>query len=891
MSKKSNWGRILLSGASLAAMGAFASPALAQDEEATDEIVVTATGRAAAIQDVPLAVTAVSGEQLENSGVQDLRDVTQVAPSLQMGTGQSNSSGTIARIRGIGTGSDNPGFEGAVGIFIDGVYRSRAGAALADLPELERVEVLRGPQGTLFGRNTSAGAISVVSAGPRFEPGMYAEVDYGFDDLEEMGMEAGVNMPISDSFALRVDGVLRDRGGYITDLAGGEDVNSSTRWSGRAQALIDITPDASLRLILDGAESDSVCCGAVTVSYGTTSALISILTGGLGATPGGGVTSLNAEDRTMTVTPGRSFAESTEEIGFSGQLDWDLGGVQLTSITAVRDWEAERDQDIDFTSADIAYRDGLEVGFETFTQEFRLQGEVGILNWLVGAFYANEDLDTRDAIRTGSQAALFSNHAVSSGLGGPCTGSAELFNFCGPGLPSIFQAVLNNPAGPFVGVGPGYMTPLQLGTANLAILSVNPGPGGQSGSLAPTVAGQGQQSDQWSVETQSLALFTHNEFSFTDRLVLTVGLRYSDETKDLWANLNAVNPACATLQQMEAATAGLLTSNVAAPGFPFGIVRFIESTSSGATAMALACNPAVNPIANGTFTDSRDEEEFSGTASLAYHISDDIMIYGGYSRGYKAGGFNVDRSGFNIRPSTTSAGSCAVASPTGRVCTDDLEFSPEFTDAYEIGLKTSIGNNTTFNITGFYQQITDYQLNAFNGFNFITRNVPDVISQGVELELATQPIEGLNLNAGVVYNDAYYDSTVVFNTLDPVPNTINSGDTLTFAPEWVVTGAIAYRVPLGPNFGALFYLDGRWNSEYTTQSLNRQAVTDNESFAIFNGRIGIGPQNERWSIELFGANLTDEFYYVGSFAPPLQNSRVIFPNEPRTYGVSLRLQY
>jgi outer membrane receptor protein involved in Fe transport len=150
-------------------MGAM-TPAFAQDEEVTDEIVVTATGRAAALQDVPVAVTAVDADTLENTGANDLRDVTQVAPSLQMGTGQSNSSGTIARIRGIGTGSDNPGFEAAVGIFVDGVYRARAGAALADLPDLERVEVLRGPQGTLFGRNTSAGAISVITAGPEFDP-------------------------------------------------------------------------------------------------------------------------------------------------------------------------------------------------------------------------------------------------------------------------------------------------------------------------------------------------------------------------------------------------------------------------------------------------------------------------------------------------------------------------------------------------------------------------------------------------------------------------------------------------------------------------------------------------------------------------------------------------
>jgi outer membrane receptor protein involved in Fe transport len=857
MSKKSNWGRILLSGASLAAMGALSSPALAQDaDEVTDEIVVTATGRAAAIQDVPLAVTAVSGEQLENSGVQDLRDVTQVAPSLQMGTGQSNSSGTIARIRGIGTGSDNPGFEGAVGIFIDGVYRSRAGAALADLPELERVEVLRGPQGTLFGRNTSAGAISVISAGPGFEPGMYMQGSYGLDDLEEYGLEAGVNMPVTDAFAVRVDGVIRDRGGYITDATSGDEINSSSRWSARAQATLDLSADASLRFILDGAESDAVCCGVTMISAGTTSALISALTGGAGVLP------IAPEERRMTVTPGRGYAETTEEWGFSGQLDWDLGGVNLTSITAWRSWDAVRNQDVDFTSADIAYRDGLQVGFDTFTQEIRLQGEVGRLNWLLGAFYADETLNTTDRIRVGAQSSLYTNLAVSSGHTAP-----ELFNFSAQ--PSIFQGAAS--VAPLSAFNPALIT---------AVNSTN------GGYLLPSASGQGQQADHWNIQTQSMALFTHNEINLSDNLVLTVGLRYSDESKDLTANLNAVNTTCQSLRAMETATAAAI------PG-PGGIVAAIQgSSANGATAMALACNPAVNDISNGNYEGSRSEQEFSGTASLAYHINDDMMVYAGYSRGYKAGGFNVDRSGFQVTPATTAVGSCAVANPLGRVCVDDLGFEPEFTDSYEIGLKTTLfGGSTTFNVTGFFQQISDYQLNAFNGFNFITRNVPDVISQGVEVELAMNPMEGLNINTGVVYTDAYYDSTVVFNALDPIPNTVNTGDPLSFAPEWVVTGAVAYRVPLSGNIGALFYLDGRWNSEYRTQTLSRNPITDNESFAIFNGRIGIGPENERWSVELFGSNLTDEFYYVGAFAPPLQNSRVVFPNEPRTYGVSLRLQY
>jgi outer membrane receptor protein involved in Fe transport len=259
MKTKSNWTRILLTGASLAAMGAL-SPAQAQDEDVTEEIVVTATGRTAALQDVPIAVTAVAGEQLENSGADDLRDLTQVAPSFSMGTGQS-ATATTARIRGIGTGSDNVGFESAVGIFIDGVYRARPGAALSDLPELERVEVLRGPQGTLFGRNTSAGAISVVTAGPDFAPGMSLEGTFGFDDLEEVGTRAMVNMPLSDSFAVRFDGSVRARDGYVTDLISGDDINNRDRYTARGQALWDISSDASLRIIVDAAEQNEVCCG------------------------------------------------------------------------------------------------------------------------------------------------------------------------------------------------------------------------------------------------------------------------------------------------------------------------------------------------------------------------------------------------------------------------------------------------------------------------------------------------------------------------------------------------------------------------------------------------------------------------------------------------------
>ncbi len=868
MSSKSKIGWFLLSGASLAAMGAL-SPAMAQDD-VSEEIVVTATGRAAAIQDVPLAVTAVGGETLENTGARDLRDVTQVAPSLVMGTGQSNSSGTTAYIRGIGTGSDNPGFEAAVGIFVDGVYRARAGAALADLPDLERVEILRGPQGTLYGRNTSAGAISVITAGPDYEPGMYLEGTYGLDDLEETGARGGVNIPVSDTLAFRFDGTIRARDGYITDVITGDDVNTRDRWTARAQGVWDITSDASLRVIVDGSETDEVCCGITPLQYGSTQAVVSLLTGGAGTIP------IDPEARQMTITPGRGYGEQTDEWGISGQLDWDLGGINLTSITAYRDWSAVRDQDIDFNVIDVAYRDGLEVGFKNFTQELRLQGEWNRVNWLLGVFYGDEQLDTTDRIRLGTTANLYTNTATIGNtdpfVPGAGTG-CELFDFVpGATFPSVFQCV----------AGAIGVPALQL-----AVNGVN------GGYLNPAAAGQGQQDDNWQIDTQSLALFTHNEISITDDLVLTVGVRYNQETKDLTADLFATNTTCDSLRAMELGTDGI----IGAQGIVYA-TQTIDPDGAGplgagalSPLMNLACNPAVNNISNGLWTGDSEENEFSGTVSLAYHLTDDVLLYGGYSRGYKAGGFNVDRSGFQVSPATTSVGSCAVVSVTGRVCVDDLRFEPEFTDAFELGMKSTIfGGTTTVNIAAFYQQIHDYQLNAFNGFNFITRNIPEAISQGAEIEISARPTDNLTLTGGVVYTDAYYDSTVVFNPFDPGPNTVVAGTPFSFSSEWTVNGGINYETPITNNLRANFYLDGRWNNGYRVQTLARNPASDNDAFAIFNGRISIAPESDHWSLEFWGRNLTDEFYHVGAFQPTLQNSTVIYPNEPATYGVTLRLR-
>jgi outer membrane receptor protein involved in Fe transport len=866
MTSKKKLGWILLSSASLAAMGAMAPAAYAQDaDEPSEEIVVTATGRTTAIQDVPIAVTAIGGETLEDAGVENLLDLQQLAPSLRIGSGQSTSLGTTVRIRALGTGGDNPGFESAVGFFIDGVFRARAGIAISDLPEVERIEVLRGPQGTLYGRNTSSGAISVTTAQPGFEPGAWIEANVG--DLNYGALRAGFDLPLSDTFAFRFDGSLRARDGFMEDFDTGEDFNTQNRYSLRGQAVWDISDTATLRIIADVAETDEDCCAATILRYGSTQAILDdrylignpyapFLPSFGGSTLPNTANVVNSPDeRLVSVSPARDYLERVQDGGVSAQLDWDIGGLNFTSITAYRGWGATRGQDIDFNSADLFYRDGLTADIENFTQEFRLQGEAGRLNWLVGAFYSAEDLNTTDRIRYGAQASDYADAVVF----GNTLGTRELFDNT--------SALVD--AGVFGGVDP---VPSILGAINPLFNQTY---------LAPNSDGDGQQADNWTQEARDIALFTHNEFSVSDATTLTVGLRYSQSEKEYNANLNAVNPNCASMQGLEAG---------------FGVFSGLNASANGGSASAqglrtllsILCAPQANPALNGAWTADRDEEAWSGVVSLRHEVTDDLMFYGSYARGYKAGGFNLDRSSFlGIFPGMTAA-----QARTGLLAIDpnSIGFEPETVDSYELGMRSTILNGTTFfNVTLFYSQLHDYQLNAFNGTAFITRNIPEAISQGVEIDILSRLTRNLTIQGGINYTDAFNDSTVAFS---PSPaDTIVEGTPLVQAPEWSLTGAITYELPINDDMMARFYLDARYDTEYQTQALGRNPISDMDDTLIVNGRIGLGSPQQNWSIELWGRNLTDELIY-GGFNAPLQSGTVgAYTNEGQTYGVTVRARY
>ncbi|HEX9932022.1 MAG TPA: TonB-dependent receptor plug domain-containing protein, partial [Allosphingosinicella sp.] len=328
-----------------------------ETEGGAPDIVVTAQGRRQVLQDVPLAVSAVSGETLQNSGATDIRQLNQLAPSLLV-----SSTGTEAnaspRIRGIGTVGDNPGLESSVAVFIDGVYRSRAGVGLNELGEIERIEVLRGPQGTLFGRNASAGLIHILSARPEREFGGNVELTYGNYDF--MRGQIGLTGPIGANMAFRIDAVGVRRDGFydVINAANGteERVNNRNRLFTRGQLLFEPNDALSIRLIGDYTTRDESCCGAVYISTAETfdptpgnpgdysvaasNRIVDVMTS-LGA-----IFPPDPFEREIAITPGRTYRGNTTDWGVSGQIDYDLGGARLTSITAYRDYKSEQPGDV-----------------------------------------------------------------------------------------------------------------------------------------------------------------------------------------------------------------------------------------------------------------------------------------------------------------------------------------------------------------------------------------------------------------------------------------------------------------------------------------------------------------------------------------------------------------
>jgi len=778
------------------------APAPAADRAAPhtiDELIVTAQKREQNLQDVPIVVTSVSAQQLQDAGIRDIKDLTIAAPGLTV-TSTSASAITTARIRGIGTVGENPGLESSVGVVIDGVYRPRNGVAFSDLGEMQRIEVLKGPQGTLFGKNTTAGVINIITKRPEFTLSTSSEATAS--NFGGFGASLSVTGPImDDKVAGRIYVAARDRGGYYHSV--GPDNNDQDFYTGRVQLLFTPTTDLDVNVAMDYTRRDERCCGAVQIRNGASTPLtLSLAPGGLSNPP---------DIDAFRDYSNRSFLKRTEDEGTAVEANWTtpwLGGAKLTSVTSTRFWSFKGGADVDYTAVDVAYSPapGDNPGstkFKTFTQEFRFAGESGPLNWLVGAFYSHEDLDL---------------HARTVTFG------------------TQFEPFLN---GLF-----GGQLPLFTGRPATG-LTYKPGFG---------------QDDTYAQKEEGVALFTNNSYKVTDALELTVGLRYTWEDKNLhsfWSNTDGAI-GCSTALARFAALGQRL------PASAYGALCLTNYS------------PAFGRIGNNE--QHLKEDKLTGTAKVSYRFTPEVMTYASYARGYKAGGFNLDR----IAPGAQTV----IGQPTAPVL--DTRFAPETVDSYEVGVKTTLLDRTLLlNLTGFYQDFKGFQLNAFNGLFFTVSSVPSVISKGFDGDfLWFTPIEGLTLNGGVTYAETYYPRSTPLAFGGNLP-----GARLSLAPLWSGALGITYEHKLTDGLVGRLAVNSKSVTGYNTGS-NLDPVKNQPGFTLVNARAVLESEDKRWAVEAWAQNLFDDSYYQVAFDAALQSgSYDAFLGQPRTYGVTVRFHY
>jgi iron complex outermembrane recepter protein len=842
----------LLSTISIASFG-IGSTAYAQDEaapqaeDAADEdvIVVTATKREQTLQDVPVAVSVTTAAAIERAQVRDLKDLQTLVPSLRVSQLQSSAS-TDFIIRGFGNGSNNVGIEGSVGVFIDGVYRSRSASAISDLPNLQRVEVLRGPQSTLFGKNASAGVISIVTAAPRYEFGGSVEASYG--NFDAIVLKGDVTGPIvADKIAFSLAGGINKRDGYGTNLVDGSKTSERDRWYARAQLLIEPSDSISFRIIGDYDKIDEDCCFVGSVLAGPTAAAIEAVGGRIN------------RNGIFSYSEYQNFASQNDitNKGVSVQGDFELGALKVTSISAYRESRSITNADSDFTSADIIGINAGDIDIETKTQELRLTSDFdGPFNFLLGGYYFDENIRNRQELRTGRD---FRNY-VNALTGGAFIANEPLIRLLA-GIPATAPA--------FGGAGQGRV-------------------------------------ENWSYKNKAYSVFGTVDFEITDGVTLTGGFNYTKDKKDVASN-TIVDDVFSNVDLVAVAGAAgipaVLPPGTLGPGQTNPVFPRITSCTTGAPAGT--CNPFLgfralqfqpqflnfpNAVEDGRTRDGK----WTYSARIAWEATDNLNFYASYGTGFKATSWNIS---FDSRPFGADfiPGSPAQGAPLGSSAirtaglalnnlTSGTRFAlPEEATVMEAGLKAR-WDQVAFNLTVFKQSIKNFQGNSFVGTGFVLTNAGKQSTFGVEFDGSVSPVEGLRLTAGFTYLDPIFDS------YPGSPDGDLTGRQPAGISELSATLGATYTHEFGDDNAVILSTDFYHQAQVLINNnpafrLYQREVNDLNASATL--RLGNGLQFTVW-----GRNLTGAKYLQTIFPSVVQAGSVSgYPSQPRTYGVAAKFKF
>ncbi|MEP1142717.1 MAG: TonB-dependent receptor [Henriciella sp.] len=878
--------------------------AMAQDdgeEEAKrlNTVTITATKREQTLQDVPIAVSVVDNAVIEKAEILDLNDLQSLVPSLGFRTFQ-NSANANFTIRGFGNGANNVGIEPSVGIFIDGVYRSRAAAAIGDLPNIERVEVLRGPQSTLFGKNASAGVVSVVTSKPSQELGGSVEASVGnFNLRRAKGYLTG---PITDNLAFSIGGGINQRDGLAENLVDGAELNTRDRWNIRGELLLEPTDNQEWRLILDADEIDEVCCVASNLVEGPTASIIRII--------GGDVDNATPYERGIFVngTPNNTL----ENTGISLQGDIEFDGFTLTTITAYRETDVVNNYDIDFTSANLATLAEAQQ-LETFTQEVRLASNGdGNFDWMVGGYYYDESAAVQNELLYGSDFRNFID------LGAAFAGVTDPAQ-----IPAIIGA-------------------FQTGTLASPLAGLEAGIGVPAGTLAG--AGQGNI-ESFTQDDQAISIFGTVDWYATDRLTATFGLNYTENEKDASLNINSLD----VLSSLDLTQIGynLVLTNILGlngidPTDPAAVGAFVggnPATYAGIqqTALAIASNydsttPAAsqNPLIglqplqfqppfvnfpNAVEDGSISADDLTYSLRLAYDLTDNVNVYGSYATGFKSNSFNLSRDSRpfaanftpSIDPATSQAVGTVVDPITGQavrtgpsspladaglaqanLITGTRFAEPEEAKVFEIGVKGA-WDGFALNVAIFDQTIENFQSNIFNGTGFTLDNAAEQSATGLELDASWSPTDNLTLTFAGTFLDPVYDDFIDFNGNDL------SGTSVSGVSDVITSTSVLYEFETFADLDGFFRADWQYESDSdfgdggNASAINQalEGLYDREVNSV-NASLGFTTANGL-GLTFWGRNIFDHEYITTAFPGVAQaGTWTGYPSQPQTYGVTVR---
>ena len=842
----------------------LALPAIAQDQRVTilEEIVVTASKRQSTLQETPIAVSVVSATDLKDSQIQDIKDLQFLVPSLRV-TQLQSSGNTNFLIRGFGNGANNAGIEPSVGVFVDGVYRSRSASALADLPNLERVEVLRGPQSTLFGKNASAGVISVITAKPSLvETTGSASLTYG--EYNQVILKADINGPLSDTIGFSLSGSYNERDGYYDNLAGGVPLGELNRYGARGQLLFAPSDKLEVRIIADYDDLDEACCGVANLLNGPTGGAVQALGGNL--VPNAPF----AYEGYYDFTPVNQFQTD----GLSVQFDYDFNdSVTLTSITALRNLDRFDNVDVDFTSAallDPSTANLTDTEIKTFTQEFRLSGSTESSTWMVGAYFFDEEVDQRTGILYGD---AFRSYADI--LTGGVPGNSIL---------NSIEALYGHAPGTFQGAGQGLI-------------------------------------DVSTMDDTAISIFAQIDIDLGDRATLTLGANYTEDEKDVTFNSVGTDVFSNTDLNNDPTVFGVTLPTVffgqafTAATVPFappdGLpptpenIAFVESVAPGTSAaiqagvaagisdlQALQFLPPNVNFPNSVENGNTKDDATTWTVRLAFDVNDTVNAYLSAGTGFKASSWNLSRDSRPF-PSDQAAIEAAGLTVPNIVYTTRYAL-PEDSTVYEIGLKAR-WDTVSLNLAFFDQDIENFQENIFTGTGFNLQNAGKQSTTGVEIDIRWQPSDVFEGTLAATIMDPVYDSFVDAESVDEDPTSPTylqsitadlSGTQVPGVHELSITAAGRFSFNVGNAAG---FVRAEYIYEDAVRVIaNTPANIATREVSSVNASTGLAWENG-FEVMLWGRNLTNDVYLLSAFPSVAQaGSFSGYPNQPRTYGVTVR---